>query len=242
MRVRCCAVLLLAGLPLAAQDPGSLANEAALGKQMASNFRQHAIDDPTIEAWVRRLGEKIAAQIPDARFPFTFTVVADDSCGATHEPAALPGGYVFIPAALFTETRDEAEFAGMLAHAMEHVAQAYAQNAKGGIPLIFVGGWGQACPDLIPALRDYELQADAPAIAVTARAGFDPAALARYIGRSTLPDRARRVAAMQSAIERLPPSDYVETSAEFETIQSEVRRLTERPQPVRDPPTLVRQQ
>jgi predicted Zn-dependent protease len=38
--------------------------------------------------------------------------------GLTHEPAALAGGYVFVLSGLFLAAQDEAEFAGMLAHAM----------------------------------------------------------------------------------------------------------------------------
>jgi hypothetical protein len=56
-------------------------------------------------------------------FLFTFILFADDTCEITHEPASLPGGYVFVPASLFVATHNEAEFAGMLAHAMEHVAE-----------------------------------------------------------------------------------------------------------------------
>jgi predicted Zn-dependent protease len=75
------------------------------------------------------------------------------------------------------------------------------------------------------------------AVEAVARAGFDPGALARYIGRvqtqratkfSTLPTRDERVTAMRSIEERLPVSDYWVTSGEFVAIQREVRRLTEK--------------
>jgi predicted Zn-dependent protease len=70
-----------------------------------------------------------------------------------HEPATLPGGYVFVPAGLFLAAQDEAEFAGMLAHAMGHIALRHGtrQATRGvlikqrSIPLIFMGGWTTLC-------------------------------------------------------------------------------------------------
>jgi predicted Zn-dependent protease len=124
---------LLAGLSLAAHGPDAPANginsyslekEAALGRQLASEVERQttAIHNSTIDDYLKRLGERIAAQMPDAKFPFTSKVITDDPCRRVHEPVALPGGHLFVPSALFVAADDEAEFAGMLAHSMEHIA------------------------------------------------------------------------------------------------------------------------
>jgi len=258
---RCAATLLLAGLSMAAQEQGpaksdslnayNLEKEAALGRQMASEVRKHTtpIDSPSVTEYLSRIGRRISAQMPDA-FAFTFSVITDDPCPATHEPVSLPGGYIFLPAALFVVAGDEAEFAGMLAHSMEHIARHHATRKAingrlsdyGSIPLIFLGGWSGYCSDalLVPALflttqRNNEMEADALAVQATARAGFDPQALGSYIGRvqpepktevfSSLPDRAKRLAALLSIAEQQPRLDYELTSGEFVAVQREVVRL-----------------
>jgi predicted Zn-dependent protease len=270
------AALLFFGISLAAQEPGkpvenvvnsySLEKEAALGRQMAFETQQRtvAINDPDVEDYVKRLGLRISAQIPDAKFPYTFSVITDDSCPSLHEPLALPGGYVFVPAALIVEAHDEAEFASMLAHSMEHVAQRQATRLAtrsqlvnyGSIPLVFMGGWTGGCSEalaipvgFLAMQRDNELEADGLAVQAIARAGFDPEALLRYIERvqvqpakvfSSLPGRDQRVTAIRLVIEGLPASEYQVTSGDFAAIQKEVIRLTEHRQAVHVAPTLLR--
>jgi beta-barrel assembly-enhancing protease len=258
------AVLVLVSVSLNAQQPDrvaedrsnsySLAAEAALGRQMASELRRRttAVEDSSIEAYVNRLGSKLAMEMPAARFSFQFNVVADDPCEITHEPASLPGGYVFVPASLLVATHNEAEFAGMLAHAMEHVAvrQATRQATSGQvansgtIPLIFMGSWAGSCSGqtLVPVgflatQRNNELEVDGLAVHAMAGAGFDPTALVSYIKRVQPPQRGRfsplptldeRVTAMNSIIEQLPPSDYEETSSEFVAIREKAIPYTKR--------------
>jgi beta-barrel assembly-enhancing protease len=260
MRARRIAVWMLSGLSLAAEAPPgpaenavnyySLEKEAALGRQLAADFRQRnsLIDSPTVQNHLDRIGQRIAAELRDAKFPYTFRVIAGDPCRTVHEPAALPGGYVFVPGALFVEARNEAEFAGMLAHAMSHIALRHAtrQATRGqvsnlaSVPLIFMGGWSGACSEelLLPrafvaSRRSQELEADVLAIRTMTRAGFDPMALVRYIERvqpaaSSLPDRDQRLASMRLLMENLPPTNYAAPRQEFTAIQQEVRRLLER--------------
>jgi beta-barrel assembly-enhancing protease len=248
------AVALLAAVSLAAQqrsnDVARAADkESALGRQMAAEILRHStpIHNPDVDRYLTRLGRQLSAQFPDTQSNFTFTVVADDPCSSTHEPAALPGGSIIVPAALFVAADDEAEFAAMLAHAMEHVAQhhgtrpaAQGQIADITIPVISIGAWG-GCSDqaLIPvnlraSVRNEELEADALAIGLAASAGFDPGALARYIARvqapsptasGVLPSRDERLAAMQPIIRRFPLADSQVSSSEFIAIQREVSAI-----------------
>ena len=270
------AILMLVSLPLTAQEPlgpprncvnvNSHEKEAALGKQLATELRRRTvpIDSTTVQKYVDNLGRKIAAYIPDAVSPFTFSVTAGDPCGAVHEPAALPGGYVFVPAGLFVAAQDEDEFAGMLAHAMVRVSNPYRTwqangTTCGPIPLIFMSGWGcseaQATPAaFLASQRNAESEADVLAVRTMARAGFDPNALVRYIERSQvregpqsarkyspMPDHDKRVAGMLAAIEKLPKVDSAGTpSPEFATAREEARRLLARPARSAAPPSLMR--
>jgi beta-barrel assembly-enhancing protease len=270
------AALLIAGISLLmAQQPAgpagdradfySVEKEAALGKQMAAEVRRRTstIEDPSVQEYINRLGRRLAVEMPDAKFPFTFSMIADDPCPGTHEPGSLPGGYIFVPAALFIEAHGEAEFAGILAHSMEHVAERHATRQAsvgqianyGTIPLIFLGGWSGNCSDGLtipisfrPVHRNNELEADGLAVKAMARAGFDPAALVNYLQRvqapftkplSFEPTRDERVSAMNLMIEHLPALNYEETRSEFVEIQERIPRPVRRPPSV-GPPTLQR--
>jgi predicted Zn-dependent protease len=160
---------------------------------------------------------------------------------------------VFVPAALFIAAQNEAEFSGILAHAMEHIAQRHGTRQAtrgtmincGSVPLIFIGGGcseGHAIPlGLMARQRSAELEADSLAVQTMARAGFNPRALMHYLQRvqvgragtlskafSPLPDRDQRLANMWSAIEKLPTADYAAiASDEFTAAQQELRSLPE---------------
>jgi predicted Zn-dependent protease len=95
-------------------------------------------------------------------------------------------------------------------------------------------------------LRDYELEADRIAAEAMARAGYDPAALARYIERlqpdtaavnSPLPERAARLEGLRRAIAALPARQYGAGTGEFERIRTEEQTA---PPPKPEPPTLRR--
>jgi len=264
MLLRGFSILLLACLSLTAQVPrpengghSSLEKEAALGKQLAAEIRRRttAIDNPVVQKYLDQLGRKLGSQMPNKRFPFTFSVVAEDLCRSAHEPAALPGGYVFVPSALFLAAQDEAEFAGMLAHAMEHTTPRPAASGPivngASIPLIFFGQWSGGCSgrETTPqafarAQRNAELDADSLAVGAMARAGFDPQALVRYIERvpAASSDRDGRVAALLSAIEKLPLAGHsAAPSDEFTAAQQEMRRIVQPPVRSEARPSLVRE-
>jgi len=265
-------MLLAVVLPLAAQErPASgfynLEKEAALGKALAEETirRSPPLDSPNAQRFVRSLGQKIASYLPDIKLPFFFSVIADDECRGAHEPTALPGGYIFVPAGLLVAAQDDAEVAGMLAHAMAHVARAPGLRQatpanNGSIPLIFIGGSAAessgvaAIPSsFVEAQRSAELEADVTSVQIMARLGFDPNALVRFISRlqkditprfnpnSPMPDPEQRVAAMRSTIDKLPPHEpTAEPTVEFTTAREEVRSLIKQPTPSRVPPSLFK--
>lgn len=270
--------IMLAALAAGAQDrqPGqgvnfySLEKESALGASLAADITRQAtpIDSPAVRDFVNAIGARLASQMSGAPFPYTFTVIAGDSGTPAHEPVAIPGGHVFVSAALILAAKNQAELAGVLAHAMVHISERHytrlATRAEladqSAIPLVFMAGWAgygvrQASSTLVPQAmlafqRVQETQADALAIAILSKAGFDPAALVRYIGRkqvskpgtvatvfATLPTAEMRVSDMQSAILALPPQSYTMPSQdEFDRIQAELRRVM----PVAETPQLKR--
>jgi len=261
MRIGTIAISILASLPLFAQNQVnaekglnfySLEKEAALGKQLAAEVRQRTtpIENSTVQDYVDRLGYKLAAHMPEAKVHFTFSVIAEDPCSIVHEPSALPGSSVFVPAAMFLAARDEAEFAGMMAHAMAHIAARQATQ---------LSRWSGTCTDgaAVPAgflaiQLGLEREADALALQTMAQAGFDPNAFVRYTERvqpapsaprsaafSTVPSRDQRLAAMTSTIAGLPATNYPALAdGEFAAAREEVRRLVPTNNPA--PPSLRR--
>ncbi len=269
MSIRALAVSLAAGFALIAQESAKpdkhdaifydLEKEAALGKQLVAEFRRQtiSIENPNVLRYLDKVGQMLAPQMPEVRLPFTFSAVVDDPCPATHEPAAFPGGYLFVPSALFLAAQEEAEFAGVLAHAMAHVTLRHGtrrldrvnSGSNSSVPLIFLGGWAGRCSagpanEPLSSLRTQradELEADLRAVQTAARAGFDPEGLVRYIQRvqpqaagtaskatSALPDCDDRVAGMLSIIKQLSHATYAVQSAQFAAVQQEVREQVRR--------------
>jgi beta-barrel assembly-enhancing protease len=174
--------------------------------------------------------------------PYHFGVTAD-STRTFLEPVSFPAGYIFVPAGLILETRDEAEFAGAVAHAMAHVlARHYtreqtkaeiAQLAAGPVRSVPVAAGLDRSIDatLLQFHSSLESEADRIAVGLTSTAGYDPRGLERFIAREQsdtgqpgLPPRDARVVEIERAVQALPQQNA--PSTDFTRIQDEVRRLT----------------
>lgn len=97
----------------------SLDKEIAMGKQLSEEvMRQVKVsDDPLLGEWVNRTGQNLVRN-SDAKVPFTFRVIEDDSANAF----ALPGGFIFVNTGLIKIASEEDEFVGAVAHEIAHVA------------------------------------------------------------------------------------------------------------------------
>lgn len=264
----------LAGL-LGAQDPAGIsAKEAALGARLSEEARKltSPLADPVVQQYVAALGQRLARHAARRDLPWEFTVIHEDTGGSTREPLVFPGGKIFICASLILAAENEAELAGVLAHAITHVAERHGIHMagrstidSGQVPLVFAGAGarvGVPADDdrafiplgLIPTQCEAELAADRGGVTMLSAAGYQPAALLRYISRtqrdlspgktarSMLPPRQERIAALQSAIAVLPAGG-VDDGAKFASTRTRVRELSSRyeARPPRDtPPTLRR--
>jgi predicted Zn-dependent protease len=259
-------VVMLAGMTVGAQERQigrgvnlySKEKEAKLGATLAEEIRRNstALDSAVARNYVEWLGRQIRAQLPGDGVTYRLDIITGPT-NEIHEPISLPGGYIFIPAGLFLAAQDEAEFAGMLAHAMAHVAERHGTRTAtrrqlvgySSIPLIFLGGsrgiHGASAAVRIGFLtfaRGFEREADLLAAQIMARAGYDPVALVRYIKRlqtertdqrkrfSPLPSRDSRASRIERLIRKLPARTY-SSSDKYQRIREEVRGLTEKPTP-----------
>ena len=219
--MRSAALVLVFAIYATGQDTSTAAREAGLGAQMSREVRRTSslVRDPAIPSYVSRLAKKLIG----SQFLLTLEVIDDDQ-GVTHEPIWLPGGYMFVSAALIGTAHDEAEFAGMVAHALAHEMnhdnmRITASTQTGKIPLIFMGG--ESWPGLGPSvgqLRLFERQA----VKMIAEVGYDPEALVRYIERVS-PTDTERLDAIRKALRDLPPqASSVVDSSEFQKIREKV--------------------
>jgi predicted Zn-dependent protease len=228
-------IVLVASI-LGAQDAPnlfSLEKEAKMGASYAAEVRRQyrPLDNLIVNGYVQALGDRITAQIAEPTFPYRFEVLEDNA----KEPMSLPGGYVFISAGTLLEVREEAELAGLLAHAIAHVERRHSTRAAtrgqqqnlASIPLIFMGGLsGTHDAALMPAaFRDIhaaqEVEADRRGVELAYTAGFDPAGLLRYLERAQ--PGSQRIDVIRSAVAALQPRTYSAADARLQRIQQELR-------------------
>lgn len=188
----------------------SVDQEVAMGLQAAPEMAaQHGglLNDPEAQALVDRVGASLVAALPalfpdgDNPYPFEFHVLADPE---VVNAFALPGGQVFITAALFARLETEGQLAGVLAHEVGHVIERHSAErlAEMGLMQGLIGAVGvgtydpehpgtsatatmaaQAIGTLITMKygRDDELESDRYGVALTAAAGYDPRAMIRVM-------------------------------------------------------------
>ena len=149
-------------------------------------------DDAKLQAYVQRVGEKLAGLSHRPELFYRFTVLDSPEVNAF----ALPGGYVYITRGLMAYLNSEAELAAVLGHEIGHVTARHAVRqyttamaAQIGytIGAIFVPQVGsQAGSTLFNVLgtalvrgygREHELQADELGAEYSALAGYDPDAM-----------------------------------------------------------------
>jgi predicted Zn-dependent protease len=208
-----------------------------LGEASAEEIRRQVVvvEDERTEAYVQRLGERVAAHAPGYKFPYKFVVVSSPEVNAF----ALPGGYVFVNEGAIEAAQSEGELAGVLAHEIAHVSLRHgttqasrAYLAKTGLSILnavagglqgdlgrvaaAVGGAG-ANELFTKSNREAELQADAEGARLVAAAGYDPRDMTRFFrrlyerggereGESDHPDPASRVAAINEVVNTLGPA------------------------------------
>ncbi|MDZ7751558.1 MAG: M48 family metalloprotease [Gammaproteobacteria bacterium] len=168
--------------------------ELALGRRMHPQILEQydTYDDPELQAYVQRVGEKLAAKSHRQDLIYRFTVLDSDEVNAF----ALPGGYIYITRGLMSYFQSEEELAAVLGHEIGHVTARHSvrqystqqatglgialgsilvpelrdrniQNLLGSLGTALVRGYG----------REHELEADRLGAEYLARTGRDPEAM-----------------------------------------------------------------
>ncbi len=150
--------------------------------------------DQDVQAYVSRVGQKLAQQSELPNLTFTFTVLDSPIVNAF----ALPGGYVYVSRGLLALARTEAELASVLGHEIGHItarhsAERYGQSVAVGIASVGLGvlagdlasqaGQSLGTLALRSYSRDQELESDTLGIRYMARAGYDTDAAASFLSK-----------------------------------------------------------
>ncbi|MGA7180008.1 MAG: M48 family metalloprotease [Thiobacillaceae bacterium] len=158
--------------------------------------RYGAVDNPSLQAYVTRVGKALAAASDRPELDWHFTVVDSPEVNAF----AQPDGYVYVTRGILAYLNSEAELAGILGHEIGEVAAHHAmgqQRASAGTRLETILGAsmalgvnneaGAAMPQN-PAEswtagygRDDELEADRLGAEYLAKAGYNPQAMLKVI-------------------------------------------------------------
>jgi len=135
------------------------------------------LDDPKLEAYVNRLGGRLARHAPQGNFEYRFAIVDQDVPNAF----ALPGGYIYVSRGLLLLANSEDELANVLAHEITHVAARHAAARQASIrgmpgPFQFF-----AQGHIAGYSRDQEREADRMGQNLAAVAGYDPSGMATFL-------------------------------------------------------------
>ncbi len=169
-----------------------------------------AYRDKKVQAYVNRIGQRLAQASDRPDLVYTFTVVDNHAINAF----ALPGGYIYINRGLMIYMDSEAELAAVLAHEIGHVTARHAvrhktaavtNRAVAQIAYVFTGSADLANAANIYGTslvrgygRDLELEADSEGAAYLRNAGYDPDALLEVIGVLKNQEQYNRVKAESS--------------------------------------------
>jgi predicted Zn-dependent protease len=171
--------------------------EVVIGRQSAPQMaEQHGnlYPDQTLQAYVDEVGNRVVQNsvAKGSPYPFEFHLLRDPQ---TINAFALPGGQVFLTAALLGKLNSEAQLAGVLGHEVGHVigrhgAEHLAKQQLGGALVNAVGiassdgsGGGQQAAILAQAVnqmvnlkygREDELESDRLGFQFMTQAGYNP--------------------------------------------------------------------
>jgi predicted Zn-dependent protease len=235
----------------------STSQERELGRVAAKQVEASMgfVDEPRLTAYVRDVGARVATHSPYTGIEYTFNVVDI----AEPNAFALPGGYVYVSRGLLALMSSEDELAGVIGHEVGHVAARHAvRRVSHAAPIGVASGVGAAVAGMVspvlgdvvsgvgslsnelilaPYDRDQEREADHIGAELSAKAGWDPNALAAYLrtleretqlgndGASNglsffathppLPERVENVTAFARDLPRAPGSPIAATPQDF---------------------------
>ena len=187
--------------------------DVEIGQQSAVEAERQLpiLRDSDVDAYVNRIGQKLAQNAGGPGFQYRFRVVNASDINAF----ALPGGYVYINRGIIENARNEGEVAGVIAHEIAHVSLRHgthqaskAYGAQAGLQILggLLGGKvGGNTAQIINAVgglglnalflkysRDLETQADVRGAQILAASGYTPADMVSFFHQLENVDKSKK--------------------------------------------------
>jgi predicted Zn-dependent protease len=128
----------------------SESQEIQLGREAAQQAEQSIglVDDSALQAYVHRIGIRMAKTSERPTLPWRFRVVDDPTPNAF----ALPGGFIFVTRGLLNLMDAEAELASVLGHEIGHVTAKHSvtQISRQQLAQLGLGVGGILVPEIQP--------------------------------------------------------------------------------------------
>lgn len=258
---RAAAAALASLIVLAGCGTLSIPQERKLGEDANRQIRQQVklLRDRVVHDYVANVGAELVVAAGPQPFEYEFYVVEDDQINAF----ALPAGFIYVHTETILKARNVSELAGVVGHevghvARRHIAQNYNRQRNTGIlhQVAVIGAGvagGSAAAGAVNLLggvagvaylntfgREAEADADAFAVEVLPRAGYDPRGLVSFFDTlareggaggpsflSSHPAPKDRIQATSARIAaaHLPPNLEVSDGGRLEIIQQRIRLL-----------------
>ena len=174
-------------------------------------------NNPALQEYVAKVGNRIAAQSSRPELKYYFTVLNDDMINAF----ALPGGFVYITRGMLVHMNSESELAAVLGHEIAHITEKHGlrRKTRGKVQdIVSVGAailtgqpgiveLGQVLGGVLITgySREFELEADQVGASYMAKAGYSPEAMLKTIEILKNKDR---IEIEQARLEKRPPQVY----------------------------------
>ncbi len=248
----------------AACGPLSVEEERELGVDFSRAFNRRTVlvRDPAVVGYVSAIAGRLLKHAEPQPFTYRFNVVPKSEINAF----AAPAGYIYIYTGTILAAHNVSELAGVIAHEIGHVAKRHVANnftralatnmlqqvgiaaaevaagPQAGMAAQTLGGLA-AMGYLNTFSREAEHEADAFAVQLMYRAGYDPRGLTAFFeslkkqGEASVPSFLRshpatsaRAANTREMIRRLPAGRSLERhdNGRLEQIQQALRRTAAR--------------
>jgi len=178
--------------PLPSVSPPSEDEETKIAREFRREARKQLkfVNNPEVERYIDRIGQRILAVMGPQPFEYRFFVVDDSQLNAF----AVPGGSIFFFTGLIERAKSTAEIAGVMAHEIVHIKGRHMARSGGpdaisllgllGMLLLARTGSGAQAAGMVSQAiaatrqiaynRQLEMEADTLGARYMSSAGYDP--------------------------------------------------------------------
>jgi len=175
------------------------------------------VDDPEVEGYVNRIGQKLAGLSDRTDIQYHFKVLESKEINAF----ACPGGFIYVYSGLLKTMDNEAQLAGVMAHEIGHVVARHGvrrlQQVSGpqGLLSIALGESSELTQQAIGTgvtvilqgySRQNEYEADYDGALYMTNAGYNPQGMVQLFQKFVEMEKDRKTTSVDKLFESHPPS------------------------------------